>query len=890
MREFWSLALIFAILYLFLADAQNAPPINDEDNFVPLTFEVADEEVILDEEDKSVTTQSTQKYTTAEQHKAPIETKESAKDAHLGSQHDVPESGSDQSSSKGQQDGMDSNIEFPTPFDVEQLDVRQVDTISYKFVSKSQKITELFYKPNSDNKRKVERYIQTWQDGKFFLDFDEEYLDSASEKASIAKETDDDNKAQTLTSETVDLLVKNNILVGKKEDKEEDAKSDKKDSIFTQEHTSAKGHSSSSESQSQSSSEAEPQEEAANGIEDQGVIIEVDPVMKQSEDEADEEPIKGESEGKKELTQDEKNAAQYYEYYLYLLEQNVESMKPKAYELLVEASKLGHKEAMEEAAQAYLVGDHLEQNISMARELYLKMADQGSARGQLGLGFMYMTGIGVNSSQAKGLVYVMFSALAGDPLAHMVLGYRYWSGISLETNCEAALIYYRKVATKVAEEVSSTGGSVVQRVRLYDEIESQGLQSGLLDEDLIQYYRFLADKGDIQAQVGLGQLFYQGGRGVDINHEMAQNYFHLAAEAGNPNANAYLGKMHLEGTEHIKASNETAFAYFKKAADKGNPMGQSGIGLMFLRGMGVPQDYKEALKYFTLAAEQGWVDGQLQLGIMYYSGLGVKKDMKMALKYFTLASQSGHVLAFYNLAQMHASGQGVVRSCSTATELFKNVAERGSWSEALMEAHSLYREGKVDSAFIKYSLLAEMGFEVAQSNVAFILDQGLSSLFNRTEAFQRAFLYWNRAASQGYPPARVKIGDYHYYGHGTTRDFETAATHYRMASEQQHSAQAMFNLGYMHEKGLGIKQDIHLAKRFYDMAAETSSEAFIPVFLALSRLNIFFALEYIRENSDAYKQLDIRLALFGPYWDIYLTTLLALLLGSILMVRRRGPG
>lgn len=37
-------------------------------------------------------------------------------------------------------------------------------------------------------------------------------------------------------------------------------------------------------------------------------------------------------------------------------------------------------------------------------------------------------------------------------------------------------------------------------------------------------------------------------------------------------------------------------------------------------------------------------------------------------------------------------------------------------------------------------------------------------------------------------------------------DYETAVIHYRLASEQQHSAQAMFNLGYMHEKGLGIKQ------------------------------------------------------------------------------------
>ena len=58
----------------------------------------------------------------------------------------------------------------------------------------------------------------------------------------------------------------------------------------------------------------------------------------------------------------------------------------------------------------------------------------------------------------------------------------------------------------------------------------------------------------------------------------------------------------------------------------------------------------------------------------------------------------------------------------------------------------------------------------------------------------------------GYNIARVKIGDYHFYGYGTEIDYETAAAHYRMASEQQPNAQAMFNLGYMHEQGLGMKQ------------------------------------------------------------------------------------
>lgn len=53
----------------------------------------------------------------------------------------------------------------------------------------------------------------------------------------------------------------------------------------------------------------------------------------------------------------------------------------------------------------------------------------------------------------------------------------------------------------VASEVSLTGGSAVQRVRLLDEVETPGSTSGMLEEDLIQYYQFLAEKGDVQAQV-----------------------------------------------------------------------------------------------------------------------------------------------------------------------------------------------------------------------------------------------------------------------------------------------------------------------------------------------------------------------------------------------------
>lgn len=74
--------------------------------------------------------------------------------------------------------------------------------------------------------------------------------------------------------------------------------------------------------------------------------------------------------------------------------------------------------------------------------------------------------------------------------------------------------------------------------------------------------------------------------------------------------------------------------------------------------------------------------------------------------------------------------------------------------------------------------------------------------------FVRALMYWSRAAAQGYSAAQVKLGDYHYYGLGTPVDYELAASHYRHASDHQHNAQAMFNLGYMHEQGLGMQQVI----------------------------------------------------------------------------------
>ncbi|KAG8178341.1 hypothetical protein JTE90_029295 [Oedothorax gibbosus] len=591
----------------------------------------------------------------------------------------------------------------------------------------------------------------------------------------------------------------------------------------------------------------------------------------------------------KELTEEEKQAQVLYDTGIMILN-STKPDKKRAYDLFKQAAELNHIEAGKIVSTAYFFGDVFAQNITAAKMWFERLAQgKGSPFAQMYLGLMYATGLGVPSNLATAILYYTFAALGGDTWAQMVMGYRHWGGLGLTSNCESALTYYKKVAKKVEEDLSTSGGSVIQRIRLYDEIENLGTAAGVLDDDLIQYYQFLADKGDVQAQVGLGQLHYQGGRGVEQDHARALNYFMQAADAGNANAMAFLGKMYLEGGSVVKQNNETALKYFSMAAEKNNPVGQSGLGLMYLYGKGVPKDYNKAFKYFSSAANQGWVDGQLQLGNMYYNGLGIQTDYKMAIKYYSMASQSGHVLAFYSLAQMHATGTGTVRSCSTAVELFKNVAERGRWGSNLMQAYNDYKEGRVNEALVKYLVLAELGYEVAQSNAAYLLDRGDADVALKNESYYRALMYWSRAASQGYSVARVKVGDYHYYGYGTEVDYETAANQYKIASEQQHNAQAMFNLGYMHEQGLGMKRDIHLAKRYYDLAAETNSDAQVPVALALAKLGFIYSWQHITEmNYDALLPAVNMNKILGPDWDLYIMTTLAMLLG-IVVYFRRGP-
>merc|ERR1712137_765682 len=168
-------------------------------------------------------------------------------------------------------------------------------------------------------------------------------------------------------------------------------------------------------------------------------------------------------------------------------------------------------------------------------------------------------------------------------------------------------------------------------------------------------------------------------------------------------------------------------------------------------------------------------------------------------------------------------------------------------------------------------MLAQAGYEAAQANAAYLLDRGFGiQMFGQEESYKRALFYWNRAAIQGSAYARLRLGDYSYYGHGAEVNFESAARNYLEAGKSS-NAQAYFNLAYMYEQGIGIARDLHLAKRYYDLASETSPEAAIPVAIAMIHLRGLLLVDTLSSFDPLMSVLilDPRI-MFGRNWEICL--------------------
>ncbi|KAG2069617.1 HCP-like protein [Suillus decipiens] len=395
--------------------------------------------------------------------------------------------------------------------------------------------------------------------------------------------------------------------------------------------------------------------------------------------------------------------------------------------------------------------------------LYYTFAAQGGHKGaQMALGYRYWSGIGTVEDCGRAVEW--YEAAADEAMSMFLSGPP--GGQTLP-----------QTATRLSDldggvfgpgaSVASTGLNVIK----------PAVKAGLAQtagetwDDVLEYYIFNADRGETDFAYKLGKIYYQGsiyssaggiGSGsegvgrVPQDFQQAQFYFLQIArqvwprdptnplqhnapgykaenvkQAGYaPKSAAYLGRMYLRG-EGVKQDYAMAMMWFERGAEFDDRECHNLLGVMWRDGL-VPgrHDVKTALVHISKAAGQELAEAHVNLGkYNYYRG-----EFKLAVAYFEAAVRFGSIFeAHFYLAKIHTLNMRIANEdfaggfCASAVSFFKLVAERGVWDDDLLaDAEAAWYSGTErgkEIAILKWWVAAERGSEMAQNNLAYVLDQ-----------------------------------------------------------------------------------------------------------------------------------------------------------------------
>jgi len=206
-------------------------------------------------------------------------------------------------------------------------------------------------------------------------------------------------------------------------------------------------------------------------------------------------------------------------------------------------------------------GGPLEENAKQIQ----KLAEQGDAKAQSHLGYLYYVGEGVTQDYSKAVEWYRKAATQGDKDAQYNLAVAYAFGEGIKQDLKEAGIWYRRSA----------------------------------------------EQGHVISQYSLG-LSYAYGEGVPQDPAEAVRWFEKAAEQGYIRAQVQLGSAYHTG-EGVSQDYSKAIDWYRMAADRGDATAQYNLGTLYRSGKGVEQNYQQAIRWFTMAADQGYAAAQNEL-------------------------------------------------------------------------------------------------------------------------------------------------------------------------------------------------------------------------------------------------------------------------------------
>ena len=222
-----------------------------------------------------------------------------------------------------------------------------------------------------------------------------------------------------------------------------------------------------------------------------------------------------------------------------------------------------------------------------------------------------------------------------------------------------------------------------------------------------------------------------------------------------------------------------AFPRLLKDAEQGDAVAQDHVAYLYMSGLGVEQNYNEALKWLEKAVSQGNASAQNHLGIMYHNGTGVACDLHKAGELWEMAAQQGNTNAMLNLGG------------------------------------NLGRKGWQKKGMARFKKEAEMGNSYAQLCLGWIYKYGKGVMMNDSLAVK----WFRKAAESGNAAGQWELGVMYENGEGVERDYGKAIYWYRKAANLEHD-EAWHDLAMCYLKGLGVQKDYVRALECINKAEE----------------------------------------------------------------------
>jgi TPR repeat protein len=283
------------------------------------------------------------------------------------------------------------------------------------------------------------------------------------------------------------------------------------------------------------------------------------------------------------------------------------------------------------------------------------------------------------------------------------------------------------------------------------------------------------------------------------------------ANAGDVYSQVLLGQAY-ENDQHYSA----AAIWFAKAAESGNALAQDHLAYLYDKGIGVPQDVRQAVFWLRKAAEQGDPYAQSTLGGLYREGHGVPQDDGLAVTWWRRAAAQGDLNAQKALAQSEkAAAQGDVH----AQKALAQSKTLEGIEQLLGRKLTVVNPGETPSAAPFAKAKAGDTELIEKAEAGDVASQvSLASGYKDNKEYRLAAMWFRKAADLGDVQAQYRLGLLFSEGKGVAKDEKQAVTWY-MGAAGQGMPEAEDCLGLDYVLGEGVPRDFDLGLRWLRAAA-----------------------------------------------------------------------